>query len=104
MTGSDRGSIAIVLESLADRLSKLAPRNAEAVIGLAETVTAVIELHSNDARGPEDWTKKTPQDQIDHARAHLDRAFEPDEDGLSEASHAATRLAFLLALVPRLRA
>jgi predicted transcriptional regulator len=91
------------LDRIHQRLRAIAPRTRSALLDLIETALTVVERHANDCRGAEAWLDQTPEYHIQHALAHVAQAENRDEDGLSEASHAVCRLAFLLALVPDLK-
>jgi hypothetical protein len=85
-------------------LQDLSPEAQDALLGLLETALAVKVAHEGDARGADAWLQQTADCQVSHTIAHLEKYFRQDADGLSEASHAACRLAFLLALRKDLRA
>ena len=86
------------------RLDALPPATASALLTLVETAVTVAECHRTDERGEEAWTTKGVQYHLNHALDHVRFAAFVDDDGLSQASHAACRLAFALALAPDLRA
>jgi len=83
-------------QSLHARVINLTPAQEIAMLSLLHTAVSVCERHQHDDRGPDAWCSQSPQEQQLRAQAHLERATYQDEDGMSEASHAACRLAFLL--------
>jgi len=80
-------------QSLHARVINLTPAQEIAMLSLLHTAVSVCERHQ--ARG-DAWCSQSAQEQQLRAQAHLERATYRDEDGMSEASHAACRLAFLL--------
>jgi hypothetical protein len=72
------------------------------MLTLVETACAVAERHAGDARGLEAWRTKSVQYHVNHALDHVKFASFVDDDGMSQASHAVCRLAFVLALAPDL--